>query len=190
MILPFPWILRTVHYPPQEEKSTDHVAGTAGLLRELPERMPDGVVGVDQGWQMVRDLRRMIREVEGSLRVLEAWDNHGRQISSGQSHLLMEVEECQPTSLTTLSDRLRLDPSTVCRTVASLRKAGLIDSTRSRVDGRCCMLSLSPAGESAVRGIHASRDRLFRSILMRIPRQDQPLMLSGLRILLKGLSSK
>jgi DNA-binding MarR family transcriptional regulator len=63
-----------------------------------------------------------------------------------------------------LAGELGLDTSVVSRTVATAESLGLVTRRPDPRDGRACLLSLTPAGETCLRERHGQRLRLVAAI--------------------------
>jgi len=112
-----------------------------------------------------RDLRRIERHVIGHLRDQTACCG----VTAAQCHVLLELEEARETALNGLADRLRLDASTLSRTVEGLVKSGLVDRSENPRDRRTVVLRLTPAGVRKVQSIDRSCDAFYHDAFENIP---------------------
>lgn len=82
----------------------------------------------------------------------------GLGLFPGQELVLAHLWASDGRSQKELVDSLRLDHSTIAKSVQRLERAGLVDRTRSPADGRVMLVSLTAAGralETPVREIWA-----------------------------------
>jgi DNA-binding MarR family transcriptional regulator len=86
-----------------------------------------------------------------------------------------------------LAGELGLDTSVVSRTVAAAESLGLVTRRPDPRDGRACLLSLTPAGETCLRERHARRLRLVAAITDDWEPGAAETLLAGLTRLRDGL---
>jgi DNA-binding MarR family transcriptional regulator len=90
-------------------------------------------------------------------------------VSVPQCHVLLELDDSGPTSLVSLAEALRLDKSTVSRTIDTLVSRGLVDRISNSGDRRYVVLDLTDAGATTVAIIHGMSDEGVRKIFSHIP---------------------
>ena len=72
----------------------------------------------------------------------------------GQELVLAQLWAADGRSQKELVESLQLDHSTIAKYVQRLEKAGLVDRTRSSVDGRVVLVSLTAAGRALEHPVH------------------------------------
>jgi DNA-binding MarR family transcriptional regulator len=93
-------------------------------------------------------------------------------------HRLHEVGEA--VRLSDLAALLELDLSTVSRQVRPLVAGGLVTRQPDPVDGRACLVSLSPRGRSVLDSVRQARREVLRDALVRWTTSDRAAIASAL----------
>ena len=91
------------------------------------------------------------------------------EVTLAQCLVLLEVDEQERLTVGQLASRLRLDDSTLSRTIDGLVRRGLLDRTRDDGDRRVVWICLTQTGTTACDAIHEQNDAVYRGILGRIP---------------------
>jgi DNA-binding MarR family transcriptional regulator len=129
-----------------------------------------GETTVDQaGKEQVRFFRKVLRRFERTHRVLMDDLHCCGGLTIVQCHPLLEIAELGQTSLSDLSSRLKLDRSTLSRTVEGLVRQGLVDRRPDSRDRRFVVLSLTDEGRRICDDINERNDRFYAEILARLP---------------------
>lgn len=102
--------------------------------------------------------------------------------SLAQSRLLWELAHRDGLTAATLARDLELDPGYLSRLLRSLRERGLVRSTRSRVDGRQVLLSLTAAGRRAFAPLDEASRREMSALLESLPDVEQQRLLESLKV--------
>ncbi len=115
----------------------------------------------------IRQYRRSLRAFEriASLQLKRCCT----RVTLAQCLVLLEIEERADPTLRELATRLRLDDSTLSRTVEGLVQGGLIRRRQDDEDRRAIRLKLAPKGRSVCRSIHAENDAYCRRVFGRVP---------------------
>ena len=115
----------------------------------------------------IRRFRRVLRRFE------RVTNTHLKSCCAGvtlaQCLVLMEVDEADFLSVGQLASRLRLDNSTLSRTIDGLVRKGLLDRIRDARDRRVVWIRLTSAGQAVCKAIHEQNDSIYRTIFRRIP---------------------
>jgi MarR family transcriptional regulator for hemolysin len=125
---------------------------------------------------MPSDMAMMIRMVMAVRGFRACMDERLRRI--GQSVSRMEtlgaiVNMPGRRSQTEIAKRLRVEGATVTRMVDSLSREGLVERHPDPADRRVNLLSITPAGEEALRQMFAIHDDLRIEVLGDIPQADR-----------------
>ncbi|MCP3980682.1 MAG: MarR family transcriptional regulator [bacterium] len=91
------------------------------------------------------------------------------EVTLAQCLVLLEIDEKGQLSVSQLASRLRLDSSTLSRTIEGLVQRRLLERLREDKDRRVVRMRLTPEGDSVCRSIHAQNDGHFIRIFERIP---------------------
>lgn len=113
--------------------------------------------------QFRRVLRRFTRLINSQLKTC------CRTVTLAQCLVLMEVEEIRTPTMGQLASALRLDNSTLSRTVDGLVERGLIERVRGDADRRVVKIRLTRPGKAVCRSIHADNDASCRRVFGQIP---------------------
>lgn len=124
-----------------------------------------------------RDLRRIERHVMGHLRRQTTCCG----VTAAQCHVLLELEDAQGLTLNGLAERLRLDASTLSRTIESLVGSGMVERSANPRDRRAIALRLTPNGMRKARAINESCDGFYREVLERVPAERQRALVDAIR---------
>jgi len=131
-----------------------------------------------------RDLRRIERHVIGHLKDQTACCG----VTAAQCHVLLELEEAEESTLNGLADRLRLDASTLSRTVESLVRSGMVDRSANPRDRRAVALRLTPVGMRKVQSINESCDVFYRDVFEGIPADRHAALVDSIKTVADILS--
>ncbi len=124
-------------------------------------------------------LRVIEREVEGQLKVQTVCCG----VTTAQCHALLELASAEEMSLVELSERLRLDTSTLSRTVDGLVKLGHVNRITDPDNRRYVRLGLTGKGKRKVDFIDRSCDRFYLELLDRIPEKKRRALVESVQLL-------
>jgi len=132
----------------------------------------------------IRDFRRSMRRFE---RLTNAQLRACCNVATlAQCLVLMELDEAGPLVLGELATRLRLDSSTLSRTVDGMVKQGLLERRRGAEDRRLVWVALTARGQAACRQIHHDNDGLCRRVFAKIPESRRASVLSSFDLLVQA----
>jgi DNA-binding MarR family transcriptional regulator len=134
----------------------------------------------------LRTFRRTLREFERIMTDSYGCSCAGTGVSVAQCHLLLGIEDGQPTSITDLSERLDLDRSTVSRTVEALASRGVVAREEDPQDRRFSKLVLTQEGTETAEQIHRENDQYFTRVFSSIPKERRKDVLEGFELLVKA----
>jgi DNA-binding MarR family transcriptional regulator len=119
-----------------------------------------------------QDFRHTIMRLARRMRAERA----DSSISDAQSSVLFSLSGNGPQTLRSLSDRERVTPPSMNRTVNALLGANLVTRDVSRIDRRQVIIALSPTGESLVAETLKRRDAWFAVRLSMLPSEDRAVL--------------
>jgi len=136
--------------------------------------------------------QREIREFRSSLRQFERVTNlHLKtccaDVTLAQCLVLLEVEGHERPTVGRLASRLRLDNSTLTRTLDGLATRGLVERIRDDGDRRVVRIELTSAGEDVCRTIHRDNDAHYRRVFQKIPPSRRATVLRSFELLVQAL---
>jgi DNA-binding MarR family transcriptional regulator len=108
------------------------------------------------------------------------------EVTLAQCLVLLEVDEQDRLTVGQLAFRLRLDDSTLSRTIDGLVRRGLLERTRDDGDRRVVWIRLTREGVIACEAIHKQNDALYRGILDRIPPSRRATVIRSFGVLVQA----
>lgn len=132
------------------------------------------------GTDEVQAFRKLIRKYEqlASMQVKRSTTCNG--VSLAQCHTLLALEENQVCSLNTLSTAMKLEKSTVSRTIEGLVKIGLVIRKENSKNRRETLLSLSKQGQVTVDEINRENNGFYNMVLMGMPDEKRDCFINGM----------
>jgi DNA-binding MarR family transcriptional regulator len=91
------------------------------------------------------------------------------EVTLAQCLVLLEIDENQRLTMGDLASGLRLDNSTLSRTVDALVSSGHLQRLRDDRDRRVVWIHLTGEGEAACQAIHEENDAYAVDVLQKIP---------------------
>jgi DNA-binding MarR family transcriptional regulator len=131
--------------------------------------------------QFRRVLRRFERLTHSQLKSCCA------RVTLAQCLVLLEIEEHRRPTTGRLASELRLDSSTLSRTIDGLVRRGLVERARADRDRRVVWLKLTAEGRAVCRAIHNENDTYYRRVFKKIPPTRQKTVTRNFEILVRAL---
>jgi len=126
------------------------------------------------------------------IRLLGVLDENGMSccgITLAQCHALVEIGHAGSMSLNALADALRLDKSTMSRTVENLVKQGFCKREPDAQDRRFVMIKLTPGGKAMYTKVKMGMDGWFEAIFNALPEEKREQVLESAALLLAAIDS-
>lgn len=127
----------------------------------------------------IREFRRLLRRFEQQT---QTQANNCCGISVPQCQALLEIEYLRNSSLKRISESLRLDTSTLSRTVDSLVKLDLVQRTPNSEDRRYLVLSLTEKGQKTCDEINGASDLYYQRVFQAIPKERRKEILEAFEL--------
>jgi DNA-binding MarR family transcriptional regulator len=127
----------------------------------------------------------MLREFERLNQIMIAGCCKG--VTLAQCHVLLEIEELGDTTTLDLSKNLKLDKSTMSRTVDSLVSDGLVNRKSNRGDRRYKILSLTEKGKKSCDEINNQNDAYFGKIFDNIAHNKRQNVITYFSLLVEAI---
>ena len=127
----------------------------------------------------IRAYRQRMRRFRRMLAACLEEDCSALEVSVPQCDALLEIEARGETTIADLSDAIRLDKSTLSRTIDTLVELGHVARSPDPSDRRYNLLTLTPEGRAACERINATSDESARSVFNEIPPEEQLAALDG-----------
>ena len=86
-----------------------------------------------------------------------------------QCLVLLEIDESGQLTMSQLASGLRLDNSTLSRTIEGLVQRRLVERLREDQDRRVVRIRLTPEGDAVCRSIHEEHDGHYIRVFEKIP---------------------
>jgi len=107
-----------------------------------------------------------------------------QDLSWSQISVLARLERDGPATVTSLARVEGVRAQSMCSTVSSLQKVGLVIGTPDPADGRQTVLSITDVGrERVIEGRATRQDWLFRGIRERLSTEEQELLAGAVELL-------
>lgn len=134
--------------------------------------------------EKIRDFRRVLRQFT---RVNQAQLRQCcTEVTLAQCLVLLEVDDQERLTVGQLASRLRLDGSTLSRTVDGLVRRGLLDRRRDEEDRRVVWMCLTPDGAATCEGLHEQNDGVVRDVLDRVPASRRDAVVRSFKVLVQA----
>ena len=130
----------------------------------------------------VKQLREYTRELECHLANMNQSDCCQCGVNTSQCFLLVEIGRKPGICVKELAEALRLDKSSISRSVEELVQKGYVNREPSREDRRSVVLSLSDSGRERFDKIENDMDMKFRKVLSGIETEKREQVLEALRL--------
>jgi len=131
-------------------------------------------------------VRRIVQTLRESSRLAEARVG----LSGAQLFVLQKLREVPGASVNELAERTHTHQSSVSTVVARLVQRGLVQRSRSGVDGRIVELSLAPGGRQIVtRAPDVAQEALVRAVEA-LPESRRRTLASGLTALAQAIDRR
>ena len=132
--------------------------------------------------------RAKLREIERAIWVQTKSEALCCGVTLPQCHAIMEIGAAGELNLKELASRLRLDKSTLSRTVESLVQDGLAERTPSKEDRRATVIRLNEKGRAARDRINSTWNRICRNMFQGIPREKHDQLIESVSIVAELLT--
>ena len=134
--------------------------------------------------QQIRRYRRALRQFERLI---------GKQLRScscgvtlAQCLVMLEIDEHARLSVGQLAAHLRLDHTTLSRTVDSLVRKRLVSRLRDDQDRRVVWVQLTKAGVSRCLEIHDKNDAFCSAVFKKIPAKERSIVIKNFETLVNA----
>jgi DNA-binding MarR family transcriptional regulator len=135
----------------------------------------------------VNKLRELTRFLVRNLGFLDKSEASCCGTTIGQCHAIIEIGEAQEISLNELADILKLDNSTMSRTVNNLVDQQLVIREINPQDRRYIKMKLTDKGWTVYGGIEINMNIYFNSLLKDIPEEKHEQVIESLMLLVGAM---
>ena len=134
----------------------------------------------------IEHLRRHIRALEREI-FEQLKETSCCGVSLAQCHAVLEIGDSGNPSVSDLADKLKLDKSTLSRTIEGLVRLDLVSREINREDRRYLLITLTPQGEQVYRSINQFCNRYYQTVFDCIPEEKQLQIIESLKILTESM---
>ena len=132
-----------------------------------------------------------IRNFRRALRRLERVTNQQLKsccsgVTLAQCLVLLEIDENDRLTTSQLASRLRLDNSTLSRTIEGLVQKGLLERLPDGEDRRVVWVRLTRKGKGTCRSLHEENDAVIRRVFEKIPPSRRRGVIRGFETLVQA----
>jgi DNA-binding MarR family transcriptional regulator len=136
----------------------------------------------------VKKFRKQIRKLDRELSIRNN-DNSCSGVSVAQCHALLEIEQKESLSVNELSEILKLDKSTVSRTIEGLVNIGLVTRTIPAENRRTALLQLTDSGKRTCLNINTINDNYFTEVLSVLDEKEADNLMLMLEIVVNQMET-
>jgi len=135
----------------------------------------------------VSDVRRFRRHLRQFERVTHAQlKSCCAEVTLAQCLVLLEIDENGQLAMSQLAARLRLDNSTLSRTIEGLVQRQLVERLREDQDRRVVRIQLTTKGNAVCRSIHEENDGHYIRVFEKIPASRRGAVLKSFETLVQA----
>lgn len=138
----------------------------------------------------INELRELTRLLVRNLGILDKSEASCCGTTIGQCHAIVEIGRAQEISLNELADILKLDNSTMSRTVNNLVDQQLVVREVDAQDRRYVKMKLTNKGVAVYWSIENNMNIYFQSILNDIPEEKHGQIIESLVLLVEAMNNK
>lgn len=135
----------------------------------------------------VRSFRKSLRKFERLNQLINTRCCPG--ITQAQCQVLLEIEELETATTNQLVKNLKLDKSTLSRTVDNLVKLGLVNRAESPDDRRYKKLILTAEGKRRCDTINRENDALYENMFARLNQNARDPILNHFNELIRAMEN-
>ena len=108
------------------------------------------------------------------------------EVTFAQCLVLLEIDESEKPTMSELAASLRLDNSTLSRSIEGLAKKGMVERKPDPSDRRRVRIALTAEGENVCGSIHRDNDACVLSLFERIPPSERQSVVDNFEILVQA----
>jgi DNA-binding MarR family transcriptional regulator len=108
-------------------------------------------------------------------------------VSFSQCHVLLAIEEASETSITNLAETLKLDKSTLSRTIDQLVGTGLISRVINPDDRRYMNIRLTEQGKQIMSMTYEMCNNYFKLLFQNIPADKHDAVIESIELLTNAM---
>ncbi len=118
----------------------------------------------------VEDIGELLQKAVRAFQQLEREQIKAHGFTSSQCYLLLELYRHETLSINEISEKMRLEISTVTRIMNNLVRDGLLLRQKSAIDKRVVEASLTDKGRDAAHALQNSIEAYYKNVIAYLPR--------------------
>ena len=118
----------------------------------------------------VEDIGELLQKAVRAFQQLEREQIKAHGFTSSQCSLLLELYRHETLSINEISEKMRLEISTVTRIMNNLVRDGLLLRQKSAIDKRVVEASLTDKGRDAAHALQNSIEAYYKNVIAYLPR--------------------
>lgn len=138
----------------------------------------------------IRIFRKALRKFERIVSTLQKDNSCCVGATFAQCHVLLEIEELGETTIAELAGSLRLDKSTLSRTIDGLVTTGLVERKPNPADRRFTLLSLTKSGKKTCDNFNKANDEYYEQVFRAIPPEEHKEVMHYFGLLVQALEER
>lgn len=134
-----------------------------------------------------KQLRERIRFLERKLGALNEYQKTCCKVTMAQCHAVVEIGRKEFIALNELAELLKLDSSTMSRTVNNLVDKDLVKRVTDKKDRRYITISLTDQGQKVYEAIEKDMDSYYEKVFQYIPENKREQLIESIQTLIEAL---
>lgn len=141
----------------------------------------------DKYTRCVEDIGDLLQKTVRTLQMLEREQIRVHGFTSSQCYILLEIHKHGILSINEISDKMRLEISTITRIMNNLVRDQLILRTRATHDKRVVEAVLTDKGKEAAKELQASIVNYYKEVILNLPRGHVREVMNAVELLVAAL---
>lgn len=129
----------------------------------------------------------MLQKAVRTFQVLEKEQIRIHGFTYSQCYILLEIYKYQTLAINEISEKMRLDISTITRIMSKLVRDGLILKNRSAYDKRIVEATLTEKGKTVARQLQNGIEDYYKEVISNLPRGHVREVMRGVELLVAAL---
>ncbi len=128
----------------------------------------------------IQEVREASRQIVRELGIL-SWKQKSTNLSITQCHILIELQKYNYLTISSISKFLKLDKSTISRTIKQLSNLNLVTISPNSFDSREKLICLTNRSFKIIQKINDDADNIVKDALQLLNEDDKKVIINGLK---------
>ncbi len=137
--------------------------------------------------QCVEDIGGLLQKMVRTFQMLERRQIRVHGFTSSQCYILLEIYKHQTLSINEISEKMRLEISTITRIMNNLVRDELINRKRSIYDKRVVEAALTEKGKEVAQQLQKSIVNYYKDVISNLPRGHVREVMGAVELLVTAL---